>query len=112
MNQLLSSFVWVVPAFIVGITGLALAISKWSRHPQASLLVTLGIGVSLVTHLVQMFVYALVLPKLMASTGHANAGMVYGIAGFIFSLFYQGGVLLLILAAFANRKSQVAPPMR
>ncbi len=111
MNQLLSSLAWVVPAFIVGITGLVLAISRWSRHPQASLLVTLGIGVSLVTHVIQMVLYALVLPKLMASTGHANAGLVYGITGFVFSLFYQAGVLLLILAAFANRKP-AAPPQR
>lgn len=112
MNQLLSSLVWVVPAFIVGITGLALAISRWSRHPQASLLLTLGISVSLVTHVIQMIVYAFVLPKLMASTGHANAGAVYGIAGFIFALFYQAGALLMILAVFANRKAAVPPPMR
>jgi hypothetical protein len=113
MNQLLSSLVWVIPAFIVGITGLALAISRWSRHPQASLLVTLGISVNLLTHVVQMLVYGLVLPKLLASTGHANAGMVYGIAGFIFSLFYQAGALLVILAVFANRKPAAPlPPLR
>lgn len=112
MNQLLVQMLWIIPSFIVGIVGLVLAVSKWSRHPQASLLVTLGISVLLISAVAQVTTYALIIPRIAATQTHASIPAIYGIANFLFSLLHQSGILLLILAAFANRQTPIAPPVR
>ena len=112
MNQILSQLVWVLPALLVGILGLVLAISRWSRHPQAALLVTLGISVLLVTNFIQMFTYPFILPKIIATIKPSSVAWIYGITNFTLSTLYQSGILLLILAAFADRKMPVPPPVR
>jgi hypothetical protein len=111
MNPLVAQLIHAIPASIVCIVGLVLALTKWSRHPQASLLVTAGVSVLLVAMLCSTAFYGLIAPQIIAARGHASAAWVYGVAGLVFTLLHQTGILLLILGAFANRKPQ-APPGR
>jgi len=112
MNQLLMQMLWLIPTFVVGIVGLVLAITKWQRHPQASLLITLGLGVLLTAAVLQMATYSFIIPRFLATRQPASLPVIYGVVNFLFALLHQSGILLLILGAFANRKPQSPPPMR
>ena len=103
---------WIVPVFIVGIVGLVLAISKWSLYPRAALFVTIGVSVLLVTSVCQVATYSFILPRFAATCSHLSLSSVYSLTSFVFALLHQSGILLLVLAAFADRKPAAPPPMR
>jgi len=109
MSPLVSQLLFTIPALLVGSVGLALAVAKWNRHPQASLLVTTGVSLLMLATLGSTLFYGVIAPKVILAQGHAAAGWIYGTAGLTFTLLHQTAILLLILGAFANR---TPPPLR
>ena len=109
MNPFVSQLLFAIPALLVGCVGLVLAMAKWNRHPQASLLITVGASLLMLATLGSTLFYGVIAPKLILAQGPAAAGSIYGIAGLAFTLLHQTSILLLILGAFANR---TPPPLR
>lgn len=112
MTMIWSQLIYAVPAILVGIFGLVLAIINWSRCPRAALLVVLGCGVLLAATLANAVFYGIIAPGFQRSHNVASLGTIYAIAGCVSAILHQGGIVLLILAAFAGRKPAAPPPLR
>lgn len=109
MTPFVSQLLYTIPALLVGSVGLVLAVSKWRCHPQASLLITLGVSMLMLATLGSTLFYGVIAPKIILAQGHMAAGWIYGAAGLIFTLLHQTAILLVILGGFANR---TPPPLR
>ena len=112
MTMIWSQLVYAIPALLVGIFGLILAITNWSRCPRAALLVVLGVGVLLAATFANLVFYGVFAPGLHRSHGAASLGTIYAIVGIVSAVLHQSGIVLLILAAFAGRKPLAPPPLR
>ncbi len=112
MTLIWSQMVYAIPALLVGIFALVLAIINWSRCPRAALLVAVGAGVLLAATVMNVAFYGVMAPGFHRTHSAASLGTLYAIAGFVSAILHQGGVVLLILAAFAGRKPAAPPPMR
>ncbi len=88
----LSALLSVLPGLLVDLGGLMLALVRWSRHPTASLLASLGLVLRLPSALATVW---MVQPGLDAGTRFAVAGAL--------GLLANLGLLLVVAAVFAGR---------
>jgi len=76
MTMIWSQLVYAVPAILVGIFGLVLAIINWSRCPRAALLLVLGVGVLLAATLANALFYGIIAPGFHRSHDAASLGTI------------------------------------
>ena len=95
-----------LPMLLLALGGIVLAIMRWKLHPRASLMTVVALGI----HLVDMVVYTLILywlPSLvepMRMSASASR-FFYSVVYFIEDIVNAVTIILLVAAAFANRKS-------
>ena len=93
-----------LPFLLVCAGGLAVVLMRWSRHPRASLLALLGIGVLLVSSLATIVVYDLVsLAMNRWQWPMERASMLYTATSFIAFTVDAVGMGLLLAAVFRDR---------
>ncbi len=93
-TDVLSSAVTTLPALIIEVVGIVLAVLRWQRHPLASLLFVCGAAVR-----VMATVGYAVLPRLLMGTG---SGMMLPLLGAL-GLVGNVGLALAVAAVFADR---------
>jgi hypothetical protein len=101
--EILSSLASRLPLFIVWIVALVLAVARWERHPNVSLMVVLAVGVLMLTGIV-----GAILPfTLMRDTSQDVATRATFLSAIYFGLtvFAAGGWGLLLAAIFGWRNA-------
>lgn len=95
-----------LPMLLLALGGIVFAIMRWKSHPRASLMTVVALGI----YLLDMVVYTLILywlPSLvepMRMSASASR-FFYSVVYFIEDIVFAVTILLLVAAAFANRKS-------
>jgi hypothetical protein len=95
-----------LPMLLLALGGIVFAFMRWKSHPRASLMTVVALGI----YLVDMVVYTLILywlpsviePMRMSSSA---SRFFYSVVYFIEDIVFAVTIILLVAAAFANRKS-------
>ena len=106
----LSSLVPSIPTVIVEVTMLAIAVSRWNKHPRVSMLVASSAVLLLMLDLLVRAAYV-ILPMKMQESGRtiADMGIFYVVLGGASGLLHAIALGLLIAAVFSERGS-LNPP--
>jgi len=104
MSESLLGLVSGLPYLVIDVVALALAVSRWNKHPTVSMFVAVGVAI-------QLFVRGLYLvgPSLMRSFGGVeNMRLFFALGSVIGSV----GSALIIAAVFAERRDAAGPPQQ
>lgn len=96
-----------LPMLLLALGGIVFAFMRWKLHPRASLMTVVALGI----YLVDMVVYTLILywlpsivePMRMSASA---SRFFYSVVYFIEDMVIAVTLILLVAAAFANRKSR------
>ena len=94
-----------VPMLLLALGGIVFAFMRWKLHPRASLMTVVALGI----YLVDMVVYTLILywlPSLVEPMRMSTSAsrFFYSVVYFIEDIVTAVTILLLVAAAFTNRK--------
>ncbi|GMU63239.1 MAG: hypothetical protein AMXMBFR34_50020 [Myxococcaceae bacterium] len=89
-----------LPHLVVDLVALALAVSRWSRHPMASMFLAVGTVLRLVSLLSNVV--------LARAFGVEAIALIYGVSGLLSAV----GAALTVAAVFADRDKGTEPPRR
>ncbi len=95
-----------IPVYIVYGVGLALAVTRWNKHPRVSLFAAIAYSASIVIGLVLTIVQASLPYELPA----AEIGAIYSVLGVCGNLIHAGLAALLVAAVFGWRGPQEPAP--
>ncbi|HEY5839120.1 MAG TPA: hypothetical protein VIT19_08800 [Pyrinomonadaceae bacterium] len=95
-----------LPMLLLAIGGIVFAFMRWKLHPRASLMTVVALGI----YLVDMVVYTLLLywlPSLVEPMRMSPSAsrFFYSVVYFIEDIVFAVTLILLVAAAFANRKA-------
>ncbi|MEW5742672.1 MAG: hypothetical protein AB1938_27390 [Myxococcota bacterium] len=90
-----------LPHLLVDLVALALAVSRWSRHPVASMFLAVGTVLRLVSLMSNVVL-------VRAFTSVESMGLVLGLSG----LLSAAGAAMTVAAVFADRAKGDEPPRR
>lgn len=96
-----------LPMLLLALGGIVFAFMRWKLHPRASLMTVVALSI----YLVDMVVYTLILywlPSLVEPMRMSPSAsrFFYSVVYFIEDIVYAVTIILLVAAAFANRKSR------
>ena len=100
----LASLIGRIPWFLVAITAVVLAISRWQRHPTVSMLVTVGVVIQVLTSLS----FAVTTPMLASGGNHNMVGLVSAGIGLVSTIGYG----CIVAAVFVGRSTGAEPPQQ
>ena len=94
-----------LPMLLLALGGIVFAIMRWKSHPRASLMTVVALAI----YLVDMVIYTMILywlpgivePMRMSSTA---SRFFYSVVYFLEDIVYAVTIILLVAAAFADRK--------
>lgn len=98
---MLTNVISAVPAFVMLIAGIVLAIVRWKSHPKASLFAIIGFFVMLVTRVLSNVFNAMV-AYAMSRNAAAASSLAIGLSAFD-ALLVGGAWTLIIAAIFCKR---------
>jgi hypothetical protein len=109
LGVVLASLVTAIPTLLVDVALIAIAVSRWNRHPRVSMLAAFSGGLLFVLDLLGRAFFT-ILPLKMHETGRSTADLsvVYAVAGGASSLLHAIAMGLLIAAVFAERPGSQA----
>ena len=95
-----------LPMLLLALGGIVFAFMRWKLHPRASLMTVVALGI----YLVDMVVYTLILywlPSLVEPMRMSSSAsrLFYSVVYFIEDIVFAVTLILLVAAAFANRKA-------
>ena len=95
-----------LPMLLLALGGIVFAIMRWRLHPRASLMTVVALSI----YLVDMVVYTLILywlPNLVEPMRMSSSAsrFFYSVVYFIEDIVFAVTIVLLVAAAFANRRS-------
>ena len=97
-----------LPIILLALVGIVLAVARWKRHSRVSLLTVLGLGLFLFQSLAFMFLYTF-LPRLVdRGWAYASINHLYTLAQVCQDFLFAGVIILLVVAAFSQRHSQIS----
>lgn len=101
---LLSSLLTSVPSLVVDVALIALAVSRWGRHPRVSMLAATAGVVLLVLDVVGRAFFAL-LPAWASQQGRpvSELGAIYAAVGLVSSALHAVAMGVLVAAVFTER---------
>jgi hypothetical protein len=100
----LGALVVQIPLYIVYGVGLALAFTRWNKHPRVSLLAAIAYSASIVISII-LTIIQVSLPYQMAAQ---EVGAVYSILGICGNLIHAALAAVLVAAVFGWRKADEA----
>ncbi len=94
-----------LPMLLLALGGIVFAIMRWKLHPRASLMTVVALGI----YLVDMVVYTMILywlPSIVEPMRMSTSAsrFFYSVVYFIEDIVIAVTIILLVAAAFANRK--------
>lgn len=102
----LLSYIGQAVSVLVCVAGLALALSRWARHPQASLWAALGFGLLLLSRLAGV-AFSIMLPMIARNLGGGSPIVSINLGvNFLAGLVSAAGLALLTVAVFIGRQTQ------
>ena len=104
VSQLLTSLLAVGPLLLVNAVGFVLAVVYWKRHPRASVLLVIGLGVLIVVPVVDIIVSTLGYPWLFGSARSVTIRTVLPVIRVFWSILTAAGHGLIIWAVLADRR--------
>jgi len=112
LAQLFNGLLLQLPLYLVWLAGIGLALIRRQRHPRASLLALIGIGMLLASSVLSTIV-SFGLP-LLYEAGAVRGGVamlanLLGVCRIVFSVIEAIGCGLLLAAAFSGRALQPVP---
>ena len=98
-----------LPMVLLALGGIVFAIMRWKSHPRASLMTVVALGI----YLVDMVVFTIILywlPNLIDPMGlsPSSSRWFYSVVYFIEDIVFALTIILLVAAAFTERKSRVS----
>ena len=98
-----------LPMILLALGGIVFAIMRWKLHPRASLMTVVALAI----YLVDMVVYTLILywlPSLIdpMRMSPSASRWFYSVVYFIEDIVFAVTIILLVAAAFTDRKSRVS----
>jgi hypothetical protein len=92
------------PLLLVMLVGIVFALVRWKRHPKISFCTTLGLVIYLFKHIV-ITELSYSIPGVMKSwnLSYAAANNMYTALGVVSDLVFAAVVIILVIAAFAQR---------
>jgi hypothetical protein len=105
--ETLSALATYTPVIIVWVIGIALALSRWRRHPRVSQLALIAIAISIVNLVVNRFLVSW-LPMAMRDSGWTTTqiGSIFAAIGIITSLIGAVAWALVLCAIFGWRNGR------
>ena len=96
-----------LPMLLLALGGIVFAFMRWKLHPRASLMTVVALGI----YLVDMVVYTMILywlPSIVEPMRMSPSAsrLFYSVVYFIEDIVFAVTILLLVAAAFANRKAR------
>jgi hypothetical protein len=96
-----------LPMLLLALGGIVFALMRWKLHPRASLMTIVALGI----YLVDMVVYTMILywlPSIVEPMRMSTSAsrFFYSVVYFIEDIVMAVTILLLVAAAFANRKAR------
>jgi hypothetical protein len=92
------------PVYIVWLIGIVLALMRWRKHPQVSLMIVLALGMMLVTSIIFQYLYIWLPRRLLdGDLSSMSITRVYTVLGVIHSSVSAVGFGLLLVALFRWR---------
>lgn len=96
-----------LPMLLLALGGIVFALMRWKLHPRASLMTIVALGI----YLVDMVVYTMILYWLPSIVGPMRMSasvsrFFYSVVYFIEDIVFAVTIILLVAAAFANRKAR------
>lgn len=105
--QFLKSLLIQSPLLVAYLIGAVLILVRWGRHPGASLLAFLGVG---------LYAFLVVLRSadifLFEAMEGENSLFIYRIVAFAFNVLEAGAFVLLLMAVFSGRSASQRPQQR
>jgi hypothetical protein len=111
----LTSLATSIPLFIVWLIGIAVALSRWRRHPRVSLFAVIAFAVMIGSMVVFRVIYILA-PLMMRERGWSpsEVGTIFGAIGIVSALINAAAWALILSAIFGWRarpeKENLFPP--
>ena len=98
-----------LPMLLLALGGIAFAIIRWRLHPRASLMTVVALAI----YLVDMVIYTMLLywlPSLIEPMRMSPSGSrwFYSVVYFIEDIVFAVTIILLVAAAFADRKTRTS----
>lgn len=104
--SVLTQYVIQIPIFVILIVGIVLAISRWERHPQVSLLALIGLGILLLQRLVGGFLNVWLPMRMTTGTMSVTSmGWLMSARNLISALLAAVAYGLIVTAIFRGRNS-------
>lgn len=96
-----------LPMLLLALGGIVFALMRWKLHPRASLMTIIALGI----YLVDMVVYTMILywlPSIVEPMRMSTSAsrFFYSVVYFIEDIVMAVTIILLVAAAFANRKAR------
>jgi hypothetical protein len=92
------------PILLVNTVGIVLAVVYWRRHPHASVLLVLGLGVLIIVPVIDIVVSTLGYPWLFRNARSATVRTVLSVIRVFWSILTAAGYGLLVSAVLADRR--------
>lgn len=92
-----------LPYLVIDVVAIALAVSRWSRHPMASMFLCVGVVIRVVSMLGNV-----VFARLLAGDSMETVSLVYAASGVLSAVGYA----LTVVAVFADRAKGDEAPRR
>ena len=99
-----------LPMLLLALGGIVFAVMRWKLHPRASLMTVVALGI----YLVDMVVYTMILywlPSIVEPMQWSTSAsrLFYSVVYFIEDIVMAVTIILLVAAAFADRKARPTP---
>jgi hypothetical protein len=103
-GQLLAALLTTAPLLLVNAVGIVLAIVYWKRHPRASVLLVLGLGVLVVVPVLAALASTVGYPWLFRHARTDTVRTILPVVSGVWSVLTAVGHALIIWAVLADRR--------
>lgn len=108
-TAMILSQLWNLPAILLAIVGIVIALARWKKHPTVSLVALIAFGLLLGTRLLSAALFAFQYWQI-SSNSFSGTGSIFGIVQSLLVLFGFLSQVLMIIAIFGWRAPAPASP--
>jgi len=106
-TAMILSQLWSLPAILLAIVGIVIALARWKKHPTVSLVALIAFGLLLATRLMSAALFAFQYWQ-VSNNSFGGTGSIFGIVQSVLVLFGFLSQVLMIVAIFGWRAPATA----